>query len=89
MISKSYKVCKAIIMVPGTLQWTTVSTPPFTLSPHYYYDYCFCFVFDITLSYKGRDSQWLNDKETVCTEGDIGSILGLGRFPRGGNGKVL
>ena len=31
----------------------------------------------------------LDDKESTCNAGDLGSILGLGRCPGEGNGKPL
>ena len=37
-------------------------------------------------SFKG-DSQWFSSKETACQAGDSGSIPGLGRSPREGNGN--
>ena len=39
-----------------------------------------------------RLPQWLSGKETACSAGatgDVGSIPGLGRFPRGGHGNPL
>ena len=39
-----------------------------------------------------RLSQWLSGKETACNAGatgDLGTIPGLGRFPRGGHGNPL
>ena len=32
---------------------------------------------------------WLSGKETACSEGDLGSILGSGRSPGEGNGNPL
>ena len=32
---------------------------------------------------------WLSGKESACNAGDLDSILGLGRTPRGGNGNTL
>jgi len=32
-------------------------------------------------------SRWLSSKEYTCQAGDMGSILGLGRFPGGENGN--
>ena len=32
---------------------------------------------------------WLIGKESACNEGDPGSILGSGKFPGEGNGKLL
>ena len=29
----------------------------------------------------------LNDKESTCNAGDLGSVPGLGRFPGGGHGN--
>ena len=34
-------------------------------------------------------SWWLSSKESVCKCRDLGSILGSGRFPGGGNGNPL
>ena len=33
--------------------------------------------------------KWLSGKEIVCNAGAMGSISGLGRSPRGGNGNSL
>ena len=32
---------------------------------------------------------WLRQKESACNEGDLGSVPGLGRSPRGGHGNPL
>ena len=32
---------------------------------------------------------WLSGKEPACNAGDTGSVPGLGRSPRGGNGSSL
>ena len=32
---------------------------------------------------------WLSGEELACSAGDVGSILGSGRFPGGGNGNPL
>ena len=43
----------------------------------------------ITSSRCLRLPQWLSGKEFACSAGDVGSISGLGRSPRGGNGNSL
>ena len=39
----------------------------------------------------GREGlpSWLSGKEFACNAGDIGTITGLGRFPKRGNGNPL
>jgi len=32
---------------------------------------------------------WLSDKESACNTGDLRSIPGLGKFPRGRHGNPL
>ena len=36
-----------------------------------------------------KNSWWLSGKEPTCNAGDVGSILGSGRSPGGGNGNPL
>ena len=33
--------------------------------------------------------RWLRGKESACNEGDLGSILGLGKFPGGADGNPV
>ena len=47
------------------------------------YDICLPLLTDFRLP------QWLSGKESACNAGDLVSIPGSGRFPRGGNGTLL
>ena len=40
-------------------------------------------------SSSGRLPQWLRNKESACSAGDMGSIPGSGRFPGEGSGNPL
>ena len=42
----------------------------------------------LLINLKG-DSDGSDGKESACNAGDLGSILGLGRFPGEGNGNPL
>ena len=46
-----------------------------------------CFSFEI--NYNPRLCQWLSGKESTCSAGDVGLILGSGRFPGAGHGSPL
>ena len=43
----------------------------------------------LTYTYLILRTRWLSGKESACSAGDLGSIPGSGRSPRGGHGKPL
>ena len=54
----------------------------------------FSFVFSVLLRFNWHIAlynfglpRWLSGKKSSCSAGDVGSVLGLGRSPGGGNGK--
>jgi len=53
------------------------------LPVYIYYVFVFVYIFLSGLSW------WLRGKESACSAGEAGSLLGLGRSPGGGNDNAL
>jgi hypothetical protein len=63
--------------------WQRRATPESRMYPHH------CFLLSLQISSQVGFPGGSDVKESVCNAGDLSSISGLGRCPRGGNGNPL